>query len=609
MTLRAKLLLAQVPLGAALVGLGVVAIMTVTSLGETSNRILTDNYRSVLAMQRMKESLERLDSAALFLVAGERAKGLAQASAYERTFDDELRVQDGNITERGEGELTGRLRRAWISYREAFDAFVDRPSAASYFQQLEPRFLAVKEIAGAVLALNQHAMEEKSDEARSAAQQRRTILTWVSIAALLLGLIASFTLTSRLLRPLDSLEQAVRRIAEGDLSVRATVMGKDEIAQLAREFNEMAGHLEAYRKSSLGELLQAQRSAQAAIDSIPEPVLVLGVDRDVRLYNEAANKLLDLDLGQAAPLAGADPVLRALLSKVSEHVLAGGGSYQPVGFDEAVKVASPEGERHLLPRATPLYGSEGVVAGVTVIVQDVTRLRRFDELRNNLVATTAHELRTPLTSLRMAIHLAVEGAAGELSPRQLEILGAAREDCERLQTIVDDLLDLARFQAGRFQLERHTTEPAALLADAIEAHGSEANARQVQLVSHVAPSLDPVPVDPTRIRLVFANLVSNALRHTPAGGTIALAAERAGDRVRFTVTDTGHGILPEHLPFVFDRFYRVPGTSGEGAGLGLSIAREIVDAHGGEIHAESPPGGGARFWFDLPTDGRASLRG
>jgi len=329
-------------------------------------------------------------------------------------------------------------------------------------------------------------------------------------------------------------------------------------------------------------------------------VLVFGVDRGLLLYNEAANSLFELDLGHAAPLGADHPELRAVIERVSDHVLAGKGPYQPSGFEEAVKVASPDSERHLLSRATPLTSEEGAVTGVTVIVQDVTRLRRFDELRNNLVATVAHELRTPLTSLRMAIHLAVEGATGELTARQLEILGAAREDCERLQSIVDDLLDLARFQSGRVELDRRPTEPAALVDEAVEAHRSEASTRQVQLVSQVAPSLDPVLVDRVRVRLVFANLVANALRHTPAGGSITLAADPAGDRVRFTVTDTGHGIPPEHLPHVFDRFYRVPGTAGEGAGLGLSIAREIVEVHGGTIQAEADPGGGARFWFVLP---------
>jgi two-component system, NtrC family, sensor histidine kinase KinB len=600
-TLRTKLLLAQAPLGAAIVALGLVSVVTVTSVGETSGRILKDNYRSVLAMQRMKESIERLDSAALFLVAGQRDKGIAQAAAHRSRFEDELEVQEGNITEAGETDMTRRLRAAWTSYLQSFDRFAAAPSAEDYFAALEPRFLAVKSAADQILALNQDAMVHKSDQARRAASSRRDVVTWVSIAALILGLLASVWLLRRLLRPLDRLSMAVRRIAEGDLAARAAVVGTDEIARLAAEFNEMAAHLETYRKSSLGELLQAQQTSQAAIDSLTDPVVVFTVDGGVLASNQAADALLRLDEPGAAPLAMVEPELRATLEQVVDHVRSGRGPYQPRGFEEAVKVPGPEGERHLLPRATPLYGEEGGVAGVTVILQDVTRLRRFDELRNNLVATVAHELRTPLTSLRMAIHLAVEGAAGELTARQLDILGAAREDCERLQTIVDDLLDLARFQSGRVELERRPTGPDGLVAEAIEAHRVEADHRNVRLVAQVTPSLDPVLVDPGRLALVFANLISNALRHTPAGGTVTVAAQPAGSRVKFSISDTGPGIPSEHLPRVFDRFYRVPGTASAGAGLGLSIAREIVEAHGGEIRADNAPAGGATFWFTLPT--------
>jgi two-component system, NtrC family, sensor histidine kinase KinB len=600
-TLRTKLLLAQAPLGAAIVALGMVSVVTVTSVGETSGRILKDNYRSVLAMQRMKESIERLDSAALFLVAGQLDKGAAQAATHRSRFEDELEVQEGNITETGERELTRRLRAAWTGYQGAFDRFAVAPSAESYFAALEPAFLAVKSAADEILALNQDAMVHKSDAARRAASSRRDVVTWVSIASLILGLLASVWLLRRLLRPLDRLSMAVRRIAEGDLAARAAVVGTDEIARLAAEFNEMAAHLETYRKSSLGELLQAQQTSQAAIDSLTDPVVVFTVDGGVLASNQAADALLRLDEPGAAPLAMAEPELRATLEQVVDHVRSGRGPYQPRGFEEAVKTAGPEGERHLLPRATPLYGEEGGVAGVTVILQDVTRLRRFDELRNNLVATVAHELRTPLTSLRMAIHLAVEGATGELTSKQLDILGAAREDCERLQTIVDDLLDLARFQSGRVELERRPTEPEQLVTDAIEAQRGEAEHRHVRLVAQVTPSLDPVLVDSGRLALVFANLISNALRHTPAGSLVTVSAEPLGPRVRFSVADTGSGIPAEHLARVFDRFYRVPGSSSAGAGLGLSIAREIVEAHGGEIRADSTPGAGATFWFTLPT--------
>jgi two-component system, NtrC family, sensor histidine kinase KinB len=611
MTLRARLLLAVAPLGAALVVLGVVSVLSVTRLGESSSRILTDNYRSVLAAQRMKESIERLDSAALFLVAGERDRARAQAEPNQARFEAELEIQESNLTERGEAAVTRDLRAAWTGYRRAFEAFVagvgrGPGASAAYFRDLEPRFVAVKSAADRILDLNQDAMVRRSEEARAAARSTRELVLAASVAALVLGMLASLWLTSRMLRPIDLLGAAVRRVGEGDLAVRATVIGKDEIAEVAREFNEMAARLETYRRSSLGDLLQAQQASQAAIDSIPDPVVVFAVDGAVLTSNQAADLLLGMDALEGRPLDRVEPALRATLERVRDHVLSGKGPYAPRGFDEAVVTAasSGEAERYLLARATPLYSEEGSVIGVTVILQDVTRLRRFDELRDNLVATVAHEFRTPLTSLRMAIHLVLEGAAGELSPKQLDVLGAAREDCERLQVIVDDLLDLARLHSGAVELDRQPCDPERLVDEVVQGHRGEAERRGVSLRTAVTPSLGAIQVDPARLRLVFANLTSNAIRHTPSGGTVTLIAAPLGldeHGVRFAVTDTGPGIAAEHLARVFERFYRVPGQPAEGAGLGLSIAREIVEAHGGEIGVESEPDRGARFWFTIPA--------
>lgn len=609
MTLRAKLLLAQLPLAVALVLVGLVSVLTVDVLADTSRRILKDNYTSVLAAQRMKESAERMDSAAMFRVAGSVDKADALVATHRPALEAELRKQENNITEPGEEGITQRLREAWVSYLTAYEAFGAEPTAAEYFAELEPRFVALKDAADEVLALNQDAMVRKSDAARLTAEQADTLVTWSSIGALLLGLFASYSLTSRVLRPLDNLSLVARRLGEGDLSVRASVMGSDELAGVAREFNQMATRLETFRKSSLGELLQAQLWSQAAIDSLPDPVLVFGVSGQVLASNAPADALLELEAAESTgdALALVEPTLRAVLQTAREHVLAGKGPFVPKGFEDAVLVPGAVGERWFLPRASPLYGADAGVTGATVIVQDVTRLRRFDELRNNLMATVAHELRTPLTSLRMAIHLCVEGAAGELGDKQLDLLGAAREDCERLQNIVDDLLDLTRLQAGKVELEREPVRPEALVEQTLDARRVEADRRGVRFETHVTPSLDPVSVDRTRIGLVLDNLVGNALRHCPAGGVVTVEAAPQGDTVRFTVTDDGPGIPAEYLSRVFERFFRVPGDPTPGAGIGLSIAREVVEAHGGEMgvtsgraHADAP-GRGATFWFTIPA--------
>lgn len=602
MTLRAKLLLALAPLAAALLVIGVAGGALLTRLGRSAQEVLEDNYRSVLACQRMKESAERLDSAALFLVAGRWEQGNALAAEHRRRFEEELLAQEGNLTETGEREATERLRQAWTDYLGEYDRFraaaAGGGAAEEYFARLLPRFLGVKDAAEAILAMNQDAMVRKSDRARRTARRSQTLLLFVSAAGLLLALFASTAITSRLLRPLSVLGQATRRIGEGDLAARARVAGRDEIAALAGDFNAMAEQLQKYRQSSFGELLEVQRSAQAAIDSLPDPVLVLAAEGYLTMVNRAAEVLLQASL--EGGLAALDPAVREVVHRVWEHVAGGRGAWLPKGMEEALRAATPEGERHFLPRATPVYAAEGDVAGTALVLQDVTRFLRFEELRNNLVATVAHEFRTPLTSLRLAIHLLTEQRVGPLTEKQADLVYAAREDCERLQATVDELLDLSRIQAGRMELRRRPAEVESLVRQAVEAQEGSAGERRVGLRTEVLPGIGEVLADPERIQLVFANLLSNALRLTPAGGAVSVRARETEGAVRFEVLDGGPGIPEEFRQAIFEKYFQLPGAPLGGAGLGLFIAREIVQAHGGEIGVESGPGRGSTFWFSLP---------
>lgn len=605
--LRAKLAWPQAALAVALAAVGAVALWSLETLGSSSERILQDNYRSVLAAQRMKEAAERLDSAALFRVAGRDAEAGREVGPDRASFERELAIQERNVTELGEGQATHRLRVAFDAYREAWLAFErleDRQAiAAAYFERLAPAYAEVKAAADAVLSLNQDAMVRKSEEARRLAGRLVVGTLAATVGGLLLGLLLSSGLTARITRPLAVLTQTVRRIAGGDLAARAAVQGEDELAELAREFNAMADRLATYRASSLGELLQAQQASQAAIDALPDPVLVVDPGGGLQGANRAAVALLGIGVeGDAAGLAGLDPAVRASVERARQHVLSGKGPFHPRGFEDAARLDGSDGPRYFLPRATPLYGEVGAVAAAAVVLQDVTRLMRFDELKNDLVATVAHEFRTPLTSLRMAIHLCAEEAAGPITERQADLLFAARGDCERLQGIVDDLLDLSRIQSGRVELARRPVAVRRLLEEAAQAvRGAAEEAGLALEVDGPGPEEEAL-VDPERMGLVLVNLLSNAVRHTPAGGRVVARAARAGDGFRIEVSDTGVGIAPEFHERIFEKYFRVPGQArGGSVGLGLFLARELVRAHGGEIAVESAPGAGSRFSFTVPA--------
>jgi NtrC-family two-component system sensor histidine kinase KinB len=448
---------------------------------------------------------------------------------------------------------------------------------------------------------------------RRIAERMSAITITVALAALVLGLFVSTFLTRRMLQPVSALSEATRKIGEGNFDARAHVRGNDELAQLAREFNSMAARLGEYRKSSLGELLQAHLSMQAAIDSLPDPVAIFNVDGNLQNVNQAAETLLGLrtDTGSKESLKNVEAPTRAVFERIRSHVLSGKGTYIPKGFEDAVQLGTLLGDRYFLPRGAPVYEARGVIVGATVMLQDVTRLRRFEELKNDLVATVAHEFRTPLTSLRMAVHLCTEQVAGPLTDKQAELLHSAREDCDRLQGMVDDLLDLSRIESGKVELYPLPVEVRRLITGAIDEFRPDADIKGINLR---APSSLPqvsVLADHERIGHVFSNLVGNAVRYTPKGGSIELGAASIDGFVRFTVSDTGTGILKEYQDRIFEKFFQVPGAGPKGTGLGLYIAKEIVSAHGGEIGVESETGRGSTFWFTLPavpyTDSKGML--
>jgi NtrC-family two-component system sensor histidine kinase KinB len=602
MRLRARLLLAAAPLGIAVGLLGLFLVSTVRDLGRTSETILSENFRSVLAAERMKEVLERLDGAALLALAGQGDR--VRSGEIEREterFEHELEAEDRNVTEVGERELVARLREAWTGYRSASAACSAAPSAKCYFAELEPRVRSARDAADRILLLNQDAMAAKSDRARREAEWTRTLAVVVSLGALALGMAATIWLGRRVVRPIAVLTQAVEALGKGDLAARALVRGQDEVAQLAGAFNAMADRIEEYRTSSLGELVQAQQAAQAAMDGLPDPVLVLAADGQVLTVNRAAEALLGAREGTPLRVDAVDAVLRDAIEGVRAHVIQGKGPRAPRGFEDAVTVERPGGRRSFLAHGEPVYEPGGGIVAAAVVLQEVTRLRRVEELHDDLVSTVAHQFRTPLTSLRMAVHLCLEGVAGPLTEKQADLLQAAREESERLQEMVDELLDLARLRGGGLECETQPVAAASLLETAHRAHRAAAEERGVKVELDPGATAQAVLADPERVQLVFANLIENAIRHSPRGGRVRLGAEAQEGGVRFEVADEGPGVPPEQRARVFEKFVRLPGAPPGGAGIGLSIARDLVRAHGGEIGVEDGPPGGALFWFTLPS--------
>jgi signal transduction histidine kinase len=282
--------------------------------------------------------------------------------------------------------------------------------------------------------------------------------------------------------------------------------------------------------------------------------------------------------------------------------LGGVADFQPTSFDKAIPLNLEGAEKFFLPRVLAMRNETGTPIGAVVILQDVTRFRVADDVKTDLIATVSHELKTPLTSMQMAVYLLLEEKIGPLNPKQTELLLAARNNSDRLFEMIEDLLDLARFEGGAALIEKKPV-PAGQLIEEIAAREKEfVVSRGLELKVETEAHLPRVDISRVRIDQVFANFFSNAVKYSPAGGAITLSARRDGAKnVRFAVRDEGRGVPKEIRRRIFDKFFRAAESGDEGAGLGLSIAREIVLAHGGNIGVESEEGQGSEFFFTLPA--------
>src|SRR5215475_11662512 len=466
MSLRAKLLFGYLLFITALVALGGWSAWHLREMGDVSRRIIANNYDSVIAAQDMKESLERQDSTALFALLGQHERARAQLREHRRRFNAAFEKAAHNITEAGESELIESIRHDRDTYYHLFDTFVvelaSRPVGTPtdggaqaptelarnvYFTQLEPMFHQLRARCDSLLHLNQEAMLAKSETAAGVAQ--RWFLTTLMIAGSLVvaGLILAIVLARKIVHPVHELTTATAKITGGDLDARAAILSQDEIGVLATEFNRMAEYIRQLRRSDVGKLMLAQQTTEAIIDSLYDPVLVTDAQGGVTRLNPAAEAIFGSEeqhIGK--PVAEITDDSRIALA-VAETL----SSQQPVvreGTAAVLPLAIDGAERSFRLHTTPMRDEEGRLLGAVTLLGDITRWREIDRLKSEFIATASHELRTPFTSVQMGIHLLLENAAGALTDAQRDILTTCREDCERLEKLLRDLLDLSGIEAG-----------------------------------------------------------------------------------------------------------------------------------------------------------------
>lgn len=399
---------------------------------------------------------------------------------------------------------------------------------------------------------------------------------------------------ARLAGTLSQSSEVVRRVAEGDFSQTLSAWAAEhpEVSALEQGINATALRLQ----ERVRQLNAEKGRLEAILGNMAEGVILVDAQKRISLLNAAAEAMFGI---VAAETLGRDHLTVTHhfdLDQKLERVLRTGKAETL-----EIKRARPEEQVLECRLATTSVGESGE-RGVLLVLRDITRFRRLEQMRTEFVSNVTHELRTPLTSIQGFAETLLEGALEEPEDAR-RFVGIIKRESEHLSRLIEDILDLSRIESGKMRMRKEPLDLNALSEETLGRMLGKAHDLGVDLVIEVAEGLPQVPGDPTRLSQVLINLVDNALKYTPPGGRVTVSAADAGPHLSIAVADTGCGIPRADLARIFERFYRVDKArtrSTGGTGLGLSIVKHIVDAHGGSISVESDVGLGATFTFTLP---------
>ncbi len=445
-----------------------------------------------------------------------------------------------------------------------------------------------RDAGGQIVGVVRAAYPLKKIEARMQGILRQT--AWLSVVGLLIAVVVALALASTLSRPVRDMSEVAARLARGDYDARVAVQGGDEHGRLADTLNLLARQVHL----KVQELSRDKSQLSAILSNMTEAVVALDAAGRIIAVNPALTRAFGLDASGAQGRQFLEVLRHNQLDQVVRAVLA-----DQKGRVEEVRTFSPE-ERIFEAQVAPLYESERF-SGALVVLHDITRIRRLEQVRRDFVANVSHELRTPLASIKGFAETLEMGAISD-PKNAVEFVNSISKQADRMTALVEDLLDLAAIESGeRVPL----IEPVAmkdLLEDVVAGLKPLAGRRNLELRSDIAAGLPAAAGDRNQLRQVFVNLLENALKFTQAGSVVVTAAV-AGDRLMASVTDTGVGIPAQDLDRIFERFYRVDKARSRemgGTGLGLSIVKHLVETHGGSVRVESSVGRGSVFTVSLP---------
>jgi two-component system, NtrC family, sensor histidine kinase KinB len=568
---------------------------------EQIEELVADSYDTIRASRLLRRAMTDLNIA--YLAVPDRRTLPEDRSEWtlgRNRIESQLAVILERAAHSPERDLADTLKVRVNRYLQSFSDYlsVNWRDGEREFERLRSQTSGltgeVEAIVAQIVDLNEAAMFARRDDTARGARRTALVVLGIAIGSLLVYAYTSYRLTKGVLDPLREFKDAIVRVRERRFDEPVPEPRGPELAEIARAFNAMAEELRVYLNASDARLLAATRLSQQLLEALPYPVFVVRGHGAVEMSSPRAQAL-----AQKLGIDGLPGAVRARL----EQLVAEGREEIATDIRSAIHL-EPEGSAmEVLPQVFRIEQAANPRDALwAVLLIDVTDLRRMDQAKTRALSLLGHEVKTPVSSIRMAQMLLLEEQVGPLNRDQRELVATSHEDCERLLKVLQSLLELARLESGRAELRPVAVSARDLLEEVTMLHAADAERQGAELLLEVDSDVPAVQADPLRIGRVLANFTTNALKYGEAGRPIRLQARPLGtDFVRFSVVNEGSGLTEEQQAKVFEPFYRRPGEAADGTGLGLALAKEIVQAHRGRIGVASEPGRATAFYCDLPV--------
>ncbi|MBN2852831.1 MAG: MCP four helix bundle domain-containing protein [Clostridia bacterium] len=583
-------------------------IISLNSLSKSIDNIMESNYRSIEAAQNMIIAIERQDSAELAHMFSQSDLTVNAFNENEKIFLTWLARAEDNITEEGESEILSEINSSYADYINHFQKMISLDSQSNskelndfYYNEVLPLFDKTKKASRDLLNLNQSSMLAKKDFAHATAKNATISTLFMSSISIILGLVVVTVLSNKIVKPLYDLIDKTKKISEGNYHQKLTVTGDDEIAELAKEYNIMAAKLVYYDETNINNLMEEKNKSEAIVNSISEGIIVTDDQYRVKTINQNARVIFKINSSDYAGRHLLEVIYNQALFELFKGISENPKNYYTPKYGD-IEILGENGLEYFRVNVSPIKMNTGEFMGTIALIQDITKLMEVDQMKSSFVSTVSHEFRTPLTSITMSVGLLLEEISGVLSEQQRDLVEVIKEDSERLNKIVEDLLDLSKLESGKMQMDLQKHHIKDIFDYMKKLFKLQLEDIQAEMTVTCPENLSFVNIDINKITWVMSNLIGNALRYInkDGSGLIELSVHEVSGKQIVSVKDNGSGISDSVLPHVFDKF--VQGNSHKGgAGLGLTICKEIVKAHGGDIWVESRLNEGTTFFFSLKT--------